>query len=373
MGDLLRKYWSFLLMGAVLGLGALTLSHYGNPANTGICASCFMENIAGAVGLHDNVRMQYLRPEIIGFILGAFFLAVVRREFVAVGGSSPLLRFFIGILLIVGCSVFVGCPVKLILRLAAGDIAVLVGFVGLICGIYIGLEFIESGFRLGEARENPGATGLIVPGIMLLLLILALVRPAFISFSETGSGAQHAPFWLSLAIGLLIGGLGQYTQFCITGGIARIFLWGPREIMNCPRSTGLLFSIGSFFLFALVSSLLTGQFHFGVEGQPSSNDSHGWAFLGMLLVGFGSVLIRGCPLRQMIAAGQGDGDAGAAVMGMLVGSALVQNWGLGGDAAGTPPAGQIAVLAGICSLLLIGLINRRRGYGIAPEYQVGLD
>ena len=60
-------------------------------------------------------------------------------------------------------------------------------------------------------------------------------------------------------------------------------------------------------------------------------------------------------------------------MSMLVGAALVQNWGLGSNAEGTPLAGQIAVLFGLCLLFIIGLINRRRGYGIAPEYQAGLD
>ena len=91
------------------------------------------------------------------------------------------------------------------------------------------------------------------------------------------------------------------------------------------------------------------------------------------MVGFGSVLIRGCPLRQLVAAGQGDNDAGATVMGMLVGAALVQNWGLNGNASGTPVAGQVAVLLGLCLLFVIGLLNRKRGYGIAPEYQTGLD
>ena len=105
----MHKGW-FILMGAVLGIGAVTLSYYGNPPNTGLCVSCFMENIAGSMGLHDNIRMQYLRPELIGFVLGAFMLALVRREFVPSGGSSPLLRFLIGFFLIVGCTIFIGCP-----------------------------------------------------------------------------------------------------------------------------------------------------------------------------------------------------------------------------------------------------------------------
>lgn len=367
------KKRDFVIMGAIVGIGAFVLSYYGNPANTGLCVSCFMENMAGALGLHDNVRMQYLRPELLGVVLGAFGWSLYRKDFVTTGGSSPLLRFLVGVLLIIGCSVFIGCPVKMIVRIAAGDIGALVGVAGLVCGIYIGLEFIEKGFQLGKATETPKASGYVLPGFMLFLLILAWLTPSFIGVSTKGGGALHAPFLLSLGIGLLLGGWAQHTQFCITGGIARIFLWGPREIMNCPRSTGLLISLASFLGFALITSLLTGQFSFGLHGQPSSNESYGWAFMGMLLVGFGSVLIRGCPLRQLVAAGQGDTDAGVTVMGMLVGAALVQNWGLGGTSAGTPPAAQVAVLTGIALLFAIGLVNRRRGYGIAPEYQLGLD
>jgi YedE family putative selenium metabolism protein len=366
-------YLKFILMGAVIGSGAVLLSFLGNPANTGICVSCFMENVAGALGFHNDIRMQYIRPEIIGFVLGAFGLALYRKEFVSTGGSSFLLRFMIGIFLIIGCSVFIGCPVKLVLKLAAGDLSAVIGLIGLTTGIYIGLEFVENGFQLGLSKKLPMANGLIIPAVMFFLLIVLLVKPGFIAFSAKGSGAQHAPFFWSIGLGLLIGALAQHTQFCITGGIARIFLWGPREIMNCPRSTGLLVSIGSFLGFAFVANLMTGQFQLGLTGQPSSNDSYLWAFLGMLLVGFGSVMIKGCPLRQLVAAGQGDTDAGAAVFGMLVGAALVKNWELGGTAAGTPPAGQIAVLIGICLLLIIGLLNRKRGYGIAPEYQTGLD
>ena len=343
MEKLSRKMtFYFVIMGAVIGIGAVLLSYFGNPANTGLCVACFMENVSGALGFHDNIRMQYLRPEIIGFVLGAFALSLYRREFRSTGGSSPLLRFLVGMLLIIGCAVFIGCPVKLFLRIAAGDISALTGLVGLITGVYVGLEFIENGFRLGEAKKAPKANGLIIPGIMMFLLILAIVQPSFINQSEKGSAAQHAPFLISIGVGLLVGVLAQRTQFCITGGIARVFLWGPRELMNCPRSTGMLISICSFFGFALAASLLTGQFNFGLQGQPSSTPSYGWAFLGMFLVGFGSVLIRGCPLRQLVAAGQGDNDAGVTVMGMVVGAALVQNWGLGSNAEGTPLEGQIA-------------------------------
>ncbi|RPI37988.1 MAG: YedE-related selenium metabolism membrane protein [Nitrospiraceae bacterium] len=363
----------FILTGAVIGISGVMLSFLGNPANTGFCISCFMENIAGSLGLHGNIRMQYLRPEIIGFVIGSFLMAVFKKEFRATGGSSPLLRYLVGILLIIGCSVFIGCPIKMIFRLAAGDLTALIGVGGLAAGVYAGLKFLEGGFSLGRPNQLPAANALLMPGLMVLLLAALLWKPVFISFSTKGAGAQYAPIILSLLAGLGIGALAQRTGFCITGGISRFFLWGPREFTVCPKTTGLAAGMGSFFLFALTASILTGQFSLGWYGQPSSNDSHLWNFLGMLVVGFGSVLIRGCPFRQLISAGQGDTDAGAAVLGMLTGAALVQNWGLGGNAEGTPFEGKVAVLFSLCFLFIVGLLYRRRGETFAPEFQAGLD
>jgi YedE family putative selenium metabolism protein len=363
----------FVLTGAVIGISGVMLSFLGNPANTGFCISCFMENIAGSLGLHGNVRMQYLRPEIIGFVIGSFLMAVYKKEYRATGGSSPLLRYLVGIVLIIGCAVFIGCPIKMIFRLAAGDLTALLGVGGLAAGVYVGLKFLEGGFSLGRPNQLPAANALLLPGLMVLLLAALLWKPVFISLSTKGSGAQYAPVILSLIAGLGIGALAQRTGFCVTGGISRLFLWGPKEFTVCPKTTGLAAGMVSFFLFALVASLLTGQFSAGWYGQPSSNDSYLWNFLGMFVVGFGSVLIKGCPFRQLISAGQGDTDAGAAVFGMLTGAALVQNWGLGGNAAGTPFEGKVAVLFSLCFLFIIGMLYRRRGETFAPEFQAGLD
>ena len=363
----------FVVTGAVMGIAGVLLSYLGNPANTGFCVSCFMENIAGSVGLHGNVRMQYLRPEIIGFVIGSFLMALYTREYKATGGSSPLLRYFVGILLIIGCAAFIGCPIKMAFRLAAGDLTALLGVAGLTSGVYAGMQFLEQGFTLGRPNALPAANGLLMPAVMALLLVALLAKPDFISLSTKGSGAQYAPLALSLLAGLGIGALAQRTGFCITGGISRLFLWGPKEFTVCPKTTGLAMGMVSLFFFALAASLLTGQFSWGWHGQPSSNESHLWNFLGMAMVGFGSVLVRGCPFRQLIASGQGDTDAGVTVLGMLTGAALVQNWGLAGNAEGTPYAGKIAILAGLALLLVIGMLYRKRGETFAPEFQVGLD
>ena len=245
---------NFILVGAVMGIAGVGLSYLGNPANSGICVSCFMENIAGSLGLHDNIRMQYIRPEIIGFVLGSFFISMLRKEFRATSNGSPLLRFFVGILLIIGCAVFMGCPIKMILRLSAGDLTALTGLFGLITGVYIGIKFIDGGFSIGKQIQLPVINASFMPALMVLLLIVLLWNPSFISSSNKGAGAQHAPLFLSLFVGLVIGALAQRTGFCITGGIARLFLWGPRELKGCPRTSGLLIGVVSFFLVGALGS-----------------------------------------------------------------------------------------------------------------------
>jgi hypothetical protein len=47
----------------------------------GICVARFEWDIAGALGLHRAAVVQCIRPEIIGFVLGALVAAYVFGEF----------------------------------------------------------------------------------------------------------------------------------------------------------------------------------------------------------------------------------------------------------------------------------------------------
>ena len=62
-----------LIIGAIAGFLVLA----GNPANMGFCIACFLRDIAGALKLHNAGVVQYMRPEVIGLIIGAFILAFV--------------------------------------------------------------------------------------------------------------------------------------------------------------------------------------------------------------------------------------------------------------------------------------------------------
>ena len=111
-----------ILTGVVIGIAALVLTALGNPANMGFCIACFERDIAGAVGLHSAAKVQYVRPEIIGLVLGSFLMALASKEWKARAGSSSALRFVLGAFVMIGALAFLGCPLRMVLRLAGGDL-----------------------------------------------------------------------------------------------------------------------------------------------------------------------------------------------------------------------------------------------------------
>lgn len=354
-----REAWARRLViaaGAVIGVFAVILSYFGNPANTGICISCFLETSAGALGLHGNERMQYLRPELAGFVLGAFFMARRTGEFAARGGASPLIRFMVGMFLIVGCAVFMGCPIKMILRLSAGDFSAIAGVAGLVAGVAAGIAYFKKGFSLGVQTDVGAVNGFVMPVLAAVFLAFIIVQPDFLRYSGKGAGGSHAPLALSLAAGLMIGAIAQRSHFCVTGGIGNVLV---------ARDFTMFQGIASMFVTAMAVSMLTGQFNAGLLDQPGSHPDYGWSFAGLFLVGLGSVLVGGCPFRQMVLAGSGNVDSGFTLMGMIAGAAFVQNWHLGGTSAGVLFNGKIAVLAGLVFMAALGLAFRNRERGAA--------
>ena len=65
-----KVHLGVIIAGAAVGLAALILTALGNPTNMGVCIACFLRDISGAVGLHSAAKVQYVRPEIIGLVLG---------------------------------------------------------------------------------------------------------------------------------------------------------------------------------------------------------------------------------------------------------------------------------------------------------------
>ena len=111
------------------------------------------------------------------------------------------------------------------------------------------------------------------------------------------------------------------------------------------------------FAAALICNLAFGFFKFGFAGQPVAHNDGLWNFLGMLLVGYGSTLLGGCPLRQLVLTGEGNTDSAVTVLGFLAGAALCHNFSLASSANGPTLNGKIAVVICIVIVSIVAVAN----------------
>lgn len=350
--DLKKEKVVIIAGGAVIGVIAAMLVFFGNPANMGFCVACFIRDTAGGLGLHRAEAVQYIRPELAGLVLGSFLLAVGKKEFSPRGGSAPLTRFVLGFCVMIGALMFLGCPFRMILRIAGGDLNAVVGLVGFVCGILAGTFFLNKGFSLHRTYRLPAAEGVIWPIVQLGLIALVVAAPAFIFFSAEGAGpgAKHAAIAISLAAGLIVGAIAQHTRLCMVGGVRDFVLF---------RENRLLLGFVAILVAALATNLVlaatTGgsYFNLGFADQPIAHTDGVWNFLGTLLMGFGCVLLGGCPMRQMILSGEGNADSAVAILGLVAGAAFAHNFGLASSAKGATPAGQVAVV--VCLVVVVAI------------------
>lgn len=401
MAKIKNHLW-VIITGLVVGIAAVFLAAKGNPGNMGFCIACFIRDTAGAVKLHTAGVVQYVRPEIIGIVLGALAMSVIGREFKVKGGSAPVSRFVLGFFVMVGALMFLGCPLRMVIRLGGGDGNALFGLLGFVLGVGCGTFFLNKGFSFKRSYDLPKIEGFILPAIVAILLVLLLVigpvvakyaadlkeataaataaateagldeeatkaavaaataeieaPKTLLAFSLSGPGSQHAPVIIALIAGLLVGVLAQKSRLCMAGGIRDVFML---------KDFHLLWGFIAIFVAVLVGNLILGKFKGGFEGQPVAFNTLAsgnwlWALLGMFLVGFASILLGGCPLRQLVLAGSGSSDSVIAVLGMTVGAAFCHNFGFASSGTGTTANGHIAVIAGIVVTLIIALTNLQK-------------
>ena len=205
--------------------------------------------------------------------------------------------------------------------------------------------------------------GYVLPVLMAGILVLALAT-TLLKSSESGPGSMHAPILMSLIGGLVFGAAAQKSRMCFAGSIRDVILM---------RNFDLLTIIGGFFVVMLVFNMAAGRFAaaFDTPGIIAHSE-HLWNILGMYAVGFAAVLAGGCPLRQLILAGQGSSDSAVTVLGMFAGAALAHNFGLAASATAVTPRlrkswqavcrcmGKAAVIISIAVCFLIAFLNKRK-------------
>ena len=351
-----KEKTTIVVAGVLVGVISAMLVFFGNPANMGFCIACFLRDTTGALGLHSAAAVQYIRPEIIGLVLGACIVSLITKEFRPRGGSAPVTRFTLGAFVMIGCLMFLGCPFRMILRLAGGDGNAIFGLVGFVAGILTGTFFLKKGYTLKRSYKMPKLEGAVYPAFQIVVLILLVAAPAFIHFTEPegGPGAKHAAILISLAAGVIVGILAQRTRLCMVGGIRDAVLFGEYK---------LLFGFVAILVSALIMNVALGFFHPGFVGQPIAHTDGLWNALGMYLAGFGCILLGGCPMRQLILSGEGNTDSVVTVLGLMAGAAFAHNFGLASSADGPTANGKIAVVIGIVVVAAIAVINSMRKEG----------
>ncbi len=393
--------------GCIIGALAAWLVSQGNPGNMGLCIACFLRDITGFFvgGLTNQGAVAYIRPEIVGIILGATGAALGAREFRSRGGSQPLLRFVLGFIFMGGALIFLGCTVRAWLRLGGGDLTALWGVLGIFAGVLAGIVFLRRGFNLGRARALAKPLGLVLPAFGVALLGFALLsafgaKPGFATqttegafatgdkppavylktdgapsrvlkpeggtFSADGSivardgvlaasaesvkkakpqpGGRRAPIWTSLAVGLAIGIVAQRSRFCSIGGIRDAIL---------VRRFDLLFGVVGLLVGSSVVNLLMGQYNLGFANQPVAHNDVLGSFAAMTVATLAAMLLGGCPFRQVVMGSEGDADAVLTVAGMLTGAGVMHWASLASSAKGLASGAWWAL--GVMAVVLIAV------------------
>jgi len=376
-----------IIGGLIFGILSAIAVNAGNPDNMGLCVACFLRDIAGALRLHATATVQYMRPEIFGFILGAFGTSILYREWKPRGGSSPILRFVLAMCVMTGAMVYLGCPSRALLRLSGGDLSALVAIPGMIVGIMIGIFFMKRGFSLGRASKMPAVAGLIIPLFAIVLFVLLIIKFDLLAFSSGAAdgsfppGARYVNPWVGLGLGVIVGFIAQRTRFCSIGAWRDVIL---------VRNFHLFSGVVAFFVGALLVNYAVGNFgdaglfglnlspegrvisyHWGITNQPAAlpyasesfwttMSQYAWSFLSFTLVGLAATFMGGCPLRNTILAGEGDTDAGISLIGYVVGGAVAMNFLIVSTKGGMGQYGGLAVAIGLVFCIALGFIMQER-------------
>ena len=371
LGKFFNKRSGLIVGGLICGCLFAILAFQGNPANMAFCAACFIRDTAGSLKLHNAEAVQYFRPEIVGVVVGSAIMALATREFKSTAGSAPMTRFILGFVMMIGALIFLGCPLRMIIRMSAGDLNAWVGLIGFVLGIATGTFFLKKGFSLGREHTTTATSGSVLSIILIVLLCIGTFAGVFAA-STSGPGSKHAPVAVSLIVALIIGAIAQKSRICFAAGTRNAFLM---------KDFDQLLPILGMFIIMLLYNFFTGNLKFSFDGQPIAHSQHLWNILGLYAVGFGAVLAGGCPLRQMVLAGQGSCDAAVTFLGMLIGAAIAHNFGLVGTAAsaasGDSPAvaggpafaGQAVLIACIVVLFVIAGINIAKQKMTSSSYE----
>ena len=349
--------WLIVLSGLVIGAAAVTLTALGNPGNMGFCIACFLRDTSGALGPAQCRRGRPVYPsgDRRHRARAALIAAVAAKEFKGRGGSSPVLRFVLGVFVMIGALMFLGCPLRMVIRLRRRR-PECAGRSRRLYRRHPGRHRVPQEGLQPAALLSPDAAleGAAFPLVLVgLCVVYLLLSDGLQGFSEEGPGSMHAAIGVALVVG-------RDRWHALP---AKPYVHGRRhpQQLSCSSDFGLISGFLAILIAVIIGNLILGNFNLGFEGQPVAHTDGLWNFLGMALVGWGSVLLGGCPLRQLVLGRRRQfrrchGRSRHA--GRRCRSAITL--GLASSADGPTANGKVAVIIGFVVALLVSLVCTRR-------------
>ena len=184
-----------------------------------------------------------------------------------------------------------------------------------------------------------------------LLLGLLVFIPSVLLFSSEGPGSMHAPLLVALIAGLLMGVVGYISKLCFVAGIRDSVLLKDFQMFG---------AFIALIIAGIIGNLIFGSFHLGFDDQPVAHTDALWNFLGMMMVGLCSVLLGGCPFKQLVLTGSGNSDSAVTVLGMTAGAAFAHNLGMASSPAGVTTNGMAGYAIAFAAVIFIAVYNTFR-------------
>ncbi len=137
----------------LLAVGVQVFFNVKPPPAYGICMACHPRDLVNWIVNHlfgtnweiAPVSLTFPLLTTVGLVLGASFAARRHREFRWVSLGNRARSFVLGLLVMNAALIALGCPTRLLLLSAYGDVLGWIGVIGLVLGIVGGTLLLKKG------------------------------------------------------------------------------------------------------------------------------------------------------------------------------------------------------------------------------------
>lgn len=151
----LRKFRiSALVFGIIAATVAVCVQVFGSfspPQAYGVCMVCHARDLVNSLfnqfpwysAAVSTVALKGLILTTVGIFLGAIIMSVLSGEFKLHFVENPLVSFLCGFIVMTAGLVISGCPMRLLLRTAYGDLGAGASIITLVLGIFLGTMILK--------------------------------------------------------------------------------------------------------------------------------------------------------------------------------------------------------------------------------------